>query len=165
MDIFKIILLFPTLLCSLVAGFLFAFAIIVMPGLKAVPDREFIRAFQVMDGVIQRKQPLFMAVWVGSVVTLIISGVLGSWQLDYISKIILWLAGFIYIIGVQLPTITINIPLNNRLQTIDTSSQDTVLLKQARQDFESRWNFWNAPRTVLASLVSVVLIVLLLMSS
>lgn len=165
MDIFKIILLFPTLLCSLVAGFLFAFAIVVMPGIKALPDREFIRAFQVMDGVIQRKQPLFMAVWVGSVITLTVSTILGCWQLDYISRIILLLAGFIYIIGVQLPTITINVPLNNRLQAIDASSKDTVLLQEARQDFESRWNFWNALRTVLASLVSVVLMILLLMSS
>jgi len=161
MDLFQIILVISTLLCSLVAGFLLAFSIVVMPGIKALPDREFIRAFQVMDGVIQKKQPLFMVVWVGSVLTLIVSAILGSWQLDDISRIILLLAAFIYIIGVQLPTITINVPLNNRLQAIDASSKDNVLLKQARKDFESRWNFWNALRTVLASLVSVALMVLL----
>ena len=43
---FQIVLILATLLCSLVAGFLFAFAIIVMPGIKTLNDREFIRAFQ-----------------------------------------------------------------------------------------------------------------------
>ena len=49
------------LLCSLTAGFLFAFAVVVMPGLKALDDAAYLRAFQLMDGVIQDRQPLFMA--------------------------------------------------------------------------------------------------------
>ena len=159
MDLFQIILVISTLLCSLVAGFLLTFAIVVMPGIKALPDREFIRAFQVMDGVIQNNQPFFMAVWVGSVLTLNVSAIFGIWQLDDISRIILLLSAFVYIIGVQLPTITTNVPLNNRLQAVDASSKDNVLLKQARKEFESKWNFWNALRTVLASLVSVSLMV------
>ena len=54
---FQIVLILATLLCSLVAGFLFAFATVVMPGIKTLNDREFIRAFQVIDGVIQNNQP------------------------------------------------------------------------------------------------------------
>ena len=65
MGIFQIALIVATLLCSLVAGFVFAFAVVVMPGIKGLPDREFIRAFQVMDGVIQNNQPMF--VFAGSV--------------------------------------------------------------------------------------------------
>jgi uncharacterized membrane protein len=55
--IFRIALILATSLCSLVAGFLFAFAIVVMPGIRSLNDREFIRAFQVMDGVIQNNHP------------------------------------------------------------------------------------------------------------
>ena len=47
--------------CSLVAGFLFAFAVVVMPGIRHLGDREFLLAFQEMDGVIQRGQPLLPA--------------------------------------------------------------------------------------------------------
>ncbi|MCB0166925.1 MAG: DUF1772 domain-containing protein [Anaerolineae bacterium] len=161
MDLFQILLVLSTLLCSLVAGFVLAFAIVVMPGIKGLPDREFIRAFQVMDGVIQNNQPLFIVVWVGSALTLIVSAIFGIWQLDGIARISLLLAAFAYIVGVQLPTITINVPLNNRLQTLDTSSADDLMQKQARDDFESRWNFWNSFRTILASLVSVTLMILL----
>ncbi len=60
--IFQIALILATFLCSLVAGFLFAFAVVAMPGIKRLNDGEFIRAFQVMDGVIQNNQPIFLLV-------------------------------------------------------------------------------------------------------
>ena len=161
MDLFQILLILSTLLCSLVAGFLLAFAIVVMPGIKGLPDGEFIRAFQVMDGVIQNNHPLFIIVWAGSVLTLIISAIFGIWQLDGISRITLLLATGVYIGGVQLPTITINVPLNNEIQTLDASSADNITQKQIRKDFESRWTFWNSFRTIIAILVSVTLMLLL----
>ncbi|MGB5425029.1 MAG: hypothetical protein WBN03_22880, partial [Desulfobacterales bacterium] len=68
MGIFQAALILATFLCSLVAGFLFAFSVVVMPGIRSLNDREFIRAFQVMDRVIQNNQPIFMLVWIGSVV-------------------------------------------------------------------------------------------------
>ena len=79
--LFTLTLISATLLCSLVAGFLLAFAVVAMPGMKSLNDREFIRAFQVIDGVIQNRQPIFMVVWIGSVVALLISAVLGMGQL------------------------------------------------------------------------------------
>ena len=81
MGIFEIALILATFLCSLVAGLLFAFASVVMPGIRSLNDREFIRAFQVIDGVIQNNQPLFVLVWIGSVVALVTSAVLGIGQL------------------------------------------------------------------------------------
>ena len=63
MGTFQIALILATFLCSLVAGFLFAFALVAMPGIRSLKDREFIRAFQVMDRVIQNNQPLFVLVW------------------------------------------------------------------------------------------------------
>ena len=41
-------------------------------------------------------------------------------------------------------------------------AMDDTAQAAARQDFESRWNRWNSIRTVLAGLVSVLLIILLL---
>jgi uncharacterized membrane protein len=160
-SIFQTTLILATFFTSLVAGLLFIFAIVVMPGIKTLPDREFIRAFQVMDGIIQNNHPLFIIVWVGSVLTLIVSAVFGMWQLDGVARTTLLLVTFVYIVGVQLPTITINIPLNNRLQAFDASSADNIMQKQVRDNFEPRWNFWNSFRTILASLVSVTLIILL----
>lgn len=50
------ILLLAALLCGLVAGLLFAFAVVVMPGLRTMDDAAFVQAFRAIDGVIQRGQ-------------------------------------------------------------------------------------------------------------
>ena len=159
--IFQIALILATFLCSLVAGFLFAFALVVMPGIRNLDDREFIRAFQVMDRVIQNNQPIFVLVWVGSVVILVTSAVLGIWQLDGAGRLLLIFAVLAYLLGVQLPTATINIPLNNKLQTLGVEAMNETTQKAARKDFEARWNLWNSIRAAFASLASVLLIILL----
>lgn len=158
---FQIVLITATLLCSLVAGFLFAFATIVMPGIKTLNDREFIRAFQVIDGVIQNNQPLFVAVWMGSIVASLAAAGLGFGQLDGAQRLLLVAAPIVYILGVQLSTFTINVPLNNKLQALNVNAMDEVALKAARRDFEPGWNRWNLVRTPFAGLTSVLLMVLL----
>ena len=163
MGIFQIALILATFLCSLVAGFLFAFAIVVMPGIRSLNDREFIRAFQVIDGVIQNNQPLFLLVWVGSALALVAAVALGFGigQLDGVGRLLIILAALVYLLGVQLPTVTINIPLNNQLQTLDVEAMNETTQKAARKEFEPRWNQWNSIRAALASLASALLIILL----
>ena len=162
MGIFQLTLIVAALLCSLVAGFVFAFAVVVMPGIGNLGDGAFLRAFQVMDRVIQNNQPVFLLVWVGSVIALLASAALGFGQLDGTGRLLMIGAVLVYLLGVQLPTVTINVPLNNRVQTLDIDGMNETAQQAARQDFESRWNRWNSIRTVLASLVSVLLIILLL---
>ncbi len=159
--LFALTLITATLLCSLVAGFLLAFAVVAMPGLKSLNDREFIRAFQVIDGVIQNRQPIFMVVWIGSVVALLTSAVLGIGQLDGYERMLIICAALVYMLGVQLPTFTINVPLNNKLQALEVDTMNETRQKAARDDFEPRWNRWNAIRTAFASLTSTQLIILL----
>ena len=143
------------------AGLLFAFAVVVMPGIKNLNDKGFIRAFQVIDRVIQNNQPVFMLIWVGSILVLIVTAVLGFSQLDGVDILLLMAAAGIYFFGVQLPTILINVPLNNKLQTVDVEAFDEAEAKQARQNFEPRWNRSNAIRTVLASITTLLLIFLI----
>lgn len=162
MEAFHIALVLATLLCTLVAGFVFAFAAVVMPGIRKLDDGEFLRAFQVIDGVIQRGQPAFMVVWVGSALALIASAALGFGQTVGVDRFLLIAAVLVYLLGVQLPTAVINIPLNNRVQALTIASMDETARNAARLEFESRWNRSNVTRTILASLVSVLLLVLLL---
>ena len=161
MGIFQIVLILAAFLCSLVAGFLFSFALVVMPGIRSLNDREFIRAFQVMDRVIQNSQPIFVFVWLGSVVALVASVVLGIGQLDVAGRLLIIFAVLAYVICVQLPTFIINIPLNNKLKTMDVDAMNETSQKAARKEFEPRWNLWNSIRTTFASLTSALLIILL----
>ena len=160
MEFFQIALILAAFLCSLVAGFLFSFSVVVMPGIRSLNNKEFIRAFQTMDGIIQNNQPIFMVVWLGSIMALIIAAVLGIGYLDATGRWLLILSTLAYLLGVQLPTFTINIPLNNRLKSLNVDAMDEPAKKVARENFEARWNRWNAIRTYLSCLVSVLLIIL-----
>ena len=162
MDTIQIGLVSATLLCSLVAGFVFAFACVAMPGISTLGDREFLHGFQVMDRVIQNNQPLFVLVWAGSAVTLFLSAVIGFGRLAGLDRALLLVAAVVYLAGVQLPTLTINVPLNTQLQTLDLETMNDDALAAARGDFEPRWNRWNQIRTVHATLTSALLIVLVL---
>ena len=158
----QIALVLAAFLCSLVAGFLFAFAVVIMPGIRNLGDREFLRAFQEMDGVIQRGHPLFGLVWVGSVLALVAARGLGVGQVTGLDRILLVLAGGVYLLGVQLPTLVINIPLNNELQALDIDGAEELRCRSARERFEPRWNQWNTIRTALAVTASAMLVVLLI---
>ncbi|MEZ4621534.1 MAG: DUF1772 domain-containing protein [Caldilineaceae bacterium] len=65
------------------------------------------------------------------------------------------IAALFYIVGMQLPTATINIPLNNRVQALDTDSLDETSAVAEREHFEQRWNRWNVIRTAFASVASL----------
>ena len=112
--------------------------------------------------MIQNNQPVFLLVWVGSIVTLIASGAYGVLQLEGADRWLLIVAVVVYLLGVQLPTITQNVPLNNQLQTLDLATLDESAVATARVAFEAPWNRWNVLRTVLATVTTALLIVVLL---
>jgi len=161
MDIFQTALITSVFLCSLVAGFLFAYAIVIMPGIKHLNDRDFIRTFQLTDRIIQNNNPIFMLVWIGSAVAVIVAAFFGLGSLQGVEFFLLVLATFVYLLGVQVSTIAIHLPLNNKLQSLNVDALSDLDIKQARNEFESRWNASNLLRTVIASFTSILLILLL----
>ena len=162
MELIQIALLLSALLCSLVAGVVLTFAIVVMPGIRTMGDRDFLKSFKVMDRVIQNNQPIFMLVWLGSAVVLLASTVLGIWRLEGLDRILLVVACAIYIFGVHVPTVTINVPINNHLQAHDLDALSETELRATAEKYETRWLRWNTIRTVIATLTTVLLLVLLI---
>lgn len=158
---FEVIVVVAALLCGLVAGLLFAFAVVAMPGIEPLSDRAFLRAFQGMDRVIQNNQPLFMLAWVGSVVALLASIVIGLVQGVGSEVWLVVAATAVYLVGVQLPTVAINIPLNNRLQAVDIDGLNDEDAARERQAFEPRWNQWNRIRAILAVIATALLLIAL----
>ncbi len=162
MEALYIVTIAAALLCGMVTGLLFGFAVVAMPGLGTLGDGAFLRGFQVMDRRIQDRQPLFMVAWVGSVLAVVATAALGIAELDGADLVLALAAAAVYVLGVQVPTATINIPLNNAVQAIDPEALDAEGQRRARQDFEARWNRWNAIRTALGTVATVLLLVLLL---
>ena len=162
MTLFPAVLVVATLFCTLVAGFLFAFAAVVMPGISRLEDGDFIRSFRAIDRVIQDKQPAFVLVWVGSALALVAAAAIGVSQLRGGDRLLLIVAAGVYLVGVQWPTLAINIPLNDGLQRLDPDALDPAARKRARSTFEAPWNRWNAIRAGCACLASLLLLLLLL---
>ena len=101
MDILDVSLVFSVLSCSLVAGFILTYAIVVMPGLSGLDDRAFMRAFQLADGVIQNNQPVFMLIWLGSIIS-VSAAILSSMVIAGLSEAwVVVLVGAVYLVGVQ----------------------------------------------------------------
>lgn len=159
--LFHLLLVFATLSTTMVAGLVFTFAAIIMPGIAKLDDRSFIKAFQVIDGIIQKGQPLFGIVWVGSILSLLVASVLGFWRLDGSLKWLLLAATLLYLTAVQAPTFLINVPRNNKLQAVEVERASDESISAERQYFEATWNHWNNFRTVIATVVSVILLLLI----
>ena len=156
MDFLDISLFFSILLCALAAGFILTYAIIVMPGLSKLDDKEFIKAFQVTDGIIQNNQPIFILIWVGSIISVLGTIITSILSLGIVEAWLIIFAGVIYLLGVQVITISIHLPLNKHIQKIDINLTNSQTLNEVRKNFETKWNYFNNIRTGIALFVILI---------
>ena len=159
------LVLTSTLSCALVTGFVFTYAVIVMPGLAKLTDKEFIRAFQVTDELIQNNQPIFMIVWAGSVISVISTLIVSLMGPYSVETVLVMIAGFVYLLGVQGLTVLVHLPLNRRIQTVNVEEWDASALREERLLFETRWIRFNWIRTLIGLGVIVTFMVALSLKS
>ena len=161
MAFLEISLIFAILLCSLVSGFIFTYSIVVMPGLSNLNDKDFLKAFQVTDALIQNNQPLFMFTWIGSIVAILTTIVASLITVGLLESWLIILVGAAYLLGVQGITVAIHIPLNNHIQKLNIDELNDKTLAYERKNFEAKWNFFNKIRTFVAISASSLLLIVL----
>ena len=161
MAFLDISLIFTILLCSLVSGFIFTYSIVVMPGLSNLNDKDFLKAFQVTDAVIQNNQPLFMFTWIGSIVAILTTIVASFITVGLLESWLIILVGAAYLLGVQGITVAIHIPLNNHIQKLNIEELNDKTLAYERKNFEAKWNFFNKIRTFVGISTSSLLLLVL----
>ena len=133
-----------------------------MPGFSKLEDKEFLRAFQATDGVIQNSQPLFMLTWVGSIISVLSVMAISILSLGVSEAWIIFVVGLIYLLGVQGITVSIHLPLNNHIQKIDINDMNNQSLNEERTNFEMRWNYFNNIRTFIAFSASLSFLLILM---
>tara|TARA_B000000477_G_C6014370_1_gene194703 strand:- start:161 stop:655 length:495 start_codon:yes stop_codon:yes gene_type:complete len=161
MDFLDISLIFSILSCSLVTGFIFTYAIVVLPGFSKLDDKEYIRAFQVTDEVIQNNQPLFMLTWIGSIISVLGAILASILSPDLGETWFIVLIGVVYLLGVQGITITIHLPMNNHIKDLNLDELDNQTLSKERLKLETKWNYFNNIRTGVGFFVSLSLLLVL----
>ena len=159
MNFWTILLILSAFSCTLVTGFLLTFAIVVMPGLSKLNDKEFVRAFQVTDGMIQSNQPLFILIWLGSIISVLGVIICAIVSVGLSDTWIIIVVGTIYLLGVQGITISIHLPLNKRIQKLEIDNISPQMLGEERDSFEAKWNFFNKIRAVISFFVSLSLLI------
>lgn len=163
---YESLLVLAAFLNTTVFGYLLLFAVVIMPGIGQLSDGEFLHAFQVMDGIIQDNEVIFIMTWMGSFLSVIAVAILSLAPRDTeakstSNKILIVLAASFSTIG-QVITSTVHLPRNNRVHTLVLDEMDDQTLLEEREIFESSWNAWNVVRTVLFGIAGYLLTVCLL---
>ena len=84
---------------------------------------------------------------------LIVLGILDAWIIIFV--------GVVYLLVVQGITISIHLPLNKSIQNIDINSSNFETLSKERKNFETKWNYFNNVRTVVAFFVVLIFLSIL----
>jgi uncharacterized membrane protein len=143
--------------CALVAGLLFAFSTSVMPALRQRPAAEGIAAMQAMNSTILN--PLFGIVFGGTMVLCLVLAVTAPFTIDESHATLRGIGSALYVVGVFVQTMVVNVPMNNALDAVDPTSDEGASYWRT---FLDRWTPWNHVRTLLGTAASATLVVSLL---
>lgn len=133
------------LLHGLITGFFYAYSGSVMFGLDVIDPRHAISAMQGINREVRNMvfAPTFFGTPIASLVTAAALYLVGARR----SALAFTLAALIYFFGALIPTMAINVPMNEALSTVAIPySIDAA--QEIWTAYSTRWSFWNAMRTL-----------------
>ncbi|MEZ0475446.1 DUF1772 domain-containing protein [Luteimonas sp. B3_2_R+30] len=139
--------------CGLLAGLFFTFSAFAMKALGRMEPSGGIAAMNSINETILRSlfMPLFWGTTLASLGLAAIA--LSGWNEPAAKSMLI--GGLVYIFGMFVCTIAIEVPLNNELARVDPGSDAALPVWQR---YQRRWTGWNHVRT-LACLVACVLFI------
>lgn len=140
--------------CGVMAGIYFAFSAFVMRALGVIPQPAGIAAMQSINEVIVSSAflPLFFG-------TTLVGVGLAGWSLPHWGEpgtSALVAGGAVYLFGMFVCTVGLNVPLNDALAAVDPSGLEAA---STWSDYLDRWTRWNHVRTVASAVASGLFIV------
>ena len=144
-----IVALFPWLIFSAVigaglnAGLFFIFSVCIMASLARLPAEQGIAAMQAINVVILN--PWFLLVFMGTAVLSLIL-VAGGFIHGGPARFYLIAGGLLFLAGVILVTMIVNVPMNNALEALQPGSDEAARLWASTTLVD--WVWWNHVRTL-----------------
>ena len=148
--VIDILLVIIILQIGLTSGLLFIFAFAVNPGLARLSEEEYFRAMKYINIVILN--PIFFLVFMGPLITMPLLTYM-SWN-DSSMFILIPISTILYLLGVLLITTIKNVPLNNKLEKLNSNEFKGVFIW-----YRKPWNFWHNIRTFLGMISFLLLII------
>jgi uncharacterized membrane protein len=148
------------ILTGAIAGFFYAYTSSVMRGLDAIPAAHAIVAMQGINATVRNW--IFAPAFFGTPVAAVLTGALLGWLHHKRAAGLMFLAAIIYLAGAFLPTLLINVPMNEALATV-TVPADPQAAAELWRAYSGPWTWWNTLRTLFsfASLLVVGLAILI----
>ena len=143
--------------CALVAGLLFAFSTSVMPALRKRPASEGIAVMQAINSTILN--PIFGLVFGGTTVLCLALAGTAPFTTDTSHATLRGIGSALYVVGVFVETMVVNVPMNNALDAVDPASDEGASYWRT---FLRRWTAWNHVRALAGATASAMLVVSLL---
>ncbi len=133
--------------CGVMAGVYFTFSAFVMKSLEGIDTAAGIKAMQSINDVILRSafMPLFFGTSIAAAAS-VAAYVIGP---GASSSGWMALGGSIYFVGMFLCTVFFNVPLNNKLKSVDPGSSDGATVWDT---YLHTWTRWNHVRTVSSAM-------------
>ncbi len=137
------ILTFAAVLGSgLVAGIFFAFSTFVMRALGQLPENQGIAAMKAINVTVLN--PWFFLAFFGTGAVCLTVAFLAFGSAAGMHRAYLLAGCALYLLGCLLVTLAFNVPLNNRLASVEPDSSGGEALWP---NYLSRWTLWNHVRT------------------
>ena len=136
-------------LTGAMAGVFYAFSVSVMLGLDAVGAEHAIRAMQSINRKILN--PMFLATFTLAPVAAALTAGLLLWDGQAWAAVISFLAAATYVLGAFVPTMVVNVPMNDALDgaTVPADPNDAAKLWS---EYSGRWTRWNSLRAAFSTL-------------
>ena len=135
------------ILTGAIAGFFYAYTSSVMRGLDAVPAAHAIVAMQGINATVRNW--MFAPAFFGTPVAALVTGALLGWLQHKRAAGLMFLAAIIYIAGALLPTLLVNVPMNETLATV-TVPTDPRAADHLWREYSAPWTWWNTLRTLFS---------------
>lgn len=135
------------LLCGAIFGFFYAWICSTMWGLDAIDPRISIAAMQAMNASV--RNAVFAPAFFATPFVLILTAMI-AWRMGLVRPALVFsLAGFVYLFGGMILTITVNVPMNEALGQV-TIPTDLAAAQQIWTDYSPTWQRYNILRTVVS---------------
>jgi uncharacterized membrane protein len=135
------------ILTGAIAGFFYAYTSSVMRGLDAIPAAHAIVAMQGINATVRNW--VFAPAFFGPPVAAFVTGALLGWLQYKGAAGLMFLAAIIYIAGAFLPTLLVNVPMNETLATCDGARRSSGSSPSLARVL-SPWTWWNTLRTLFS---------------
>lgn len=137
------------LLSGAIFGFFYAWVCSTMWGLDAVDPVVAIEAMKAMNASV--RNVVFAPAFFGTSPILLITALLAVLSGFRRAAIAFALAGVVYLVGGQILTMSVNVPMNEALAATATPP-DVDAARRVWQQYSQTWQFWNIVRTIASGI-------------